>query len=99
MDNIKTCIQSIIQNLQDAGCNDCCISDFVKVYESDDIDEQLRILTKHRRCLLDKVHEENKRIDCLDYLIYQIRTMKDKKDKESVYEESCCCINESTSGK
>ena len=27
-----------------------------------------RILTRHRRTLLDTVHTEQKKIDCLDYL-------------------------------
>ena len=27
----------------------------------------------HRCCLLDKLHEEQKKIDCLDYLIYTLK--------------------------
>lgn len=30
-------------------------------------------LEKQRNVLLNKVHKEEKRIDCLDYLVYQIR--------------------------
>ena len=33
----------------------------------------LRLLNQHRRLLLDAMHREQKRIDCLDYLLYQIR--------------------------
>ena len=32
----------------------------------------MQILSQHRRALLDVIHENERRIDCLDYLIYQI---------------------------
>lgn len=38
-----------------------------------------RILTRHRRTLLDTVHAEEKKIDCLDYLFYKME--KDAADK------------------
>ena len=34
--------------------------------------EQLRLLSDHRRRLLDCLHQEERRIDCLDYLVYQL---------------------------
>ena len=34
--------------------------------------ELKRILARHRRTLLDALHADEKRIDCLDYLIYKI---------------------------
>ena len=34
--------------------------------------EVLRILSRHRRTLLDTVHLGEKQIDCLDYLVYQM---------------------------
>ena len=32
----------------------------------------MQVLFLHRRTLLDAVHENERRIDCLDYLIYQL---------------------------
>lgn len=32
-----------------------------------------RLLGKHRDTLLDTMHREQKRIDCLDYLLYQMK--------------------------
>lgn len=29
-------------------------------------------LAQHRKCLLEKVHREERRIQCLDYLVYQM---------------------------
>ena len=34
--------------------------------------EQLRLLSAHRRLLLDAVHRCEKQITCLDYLVFQI---------------------------
>lgn len=36
------------------------------------IAEMKRILARHRRTLLDTIHADQKKIDCLDYLVYQM---------------------------
>lgn len=65
--------EAVIQNLEDAGCApdiiECCIT----CMEQGKKNELLKRLQEHRTGLLDKVHEEEKHIDCLDYLVYQIR--------------------------
>ena len=33
---------------------------------------QLKLLEQHRKRLLEKVHTNEKRIDCLDYLVFQM---------------------------
>lgn len=65
--------ENIVQNLRDAGCDEACIRDFVCRYEQGKPLEALRLLTAHHRHLLDTLHQEQKRIDCLDYLVYQMR--------------------------
>jgi hypothetical protein len=64
--------EAIIQNLKDAGCSkdviECCIS----CLNNGRKEELLRRLESHRKGLLHKVHEGEKQIDCLDYLVYQI---------------------------
>ena len=42
--------------------------------------ELLKRLEEHRKGLLHKVHEEEKHIDCLDYLVYQIGRCERKID-------------------
>lgn len=75
--------EDVIQNLKDAGCDQGTIESFKKCMDRNDLNGQLRLLEGHRKCLLDRVHEENllpgngfcleeKQIDCLDYLVYQI---------------------------
>ena len=65
--------EAIEQNLRDAGCEEGCIREFMHDLEQDRMQAGLRLLNQHRRLLLDAMHREQKRIDCLDYLPYQIR--------------------------
>ncbi|HJD24562.1 MAG TPA: hypothetical protein H9694_10550 [Firmicutes bacterium] len=66
-------IQAVVQNLKDAGCDAKTVKRFMELAEEGKTGEQLDLLAGHRRCLLERVHREEKRIDCLDYLVYQIR--------------------------
>jgi len=68
--------EAVIQNLKDAGCNQDTIDRFMESLKNGASKEQLQILSQHRQKLLDKVHIEQKRIDCLDYLVYQIKQHK-----------------------
>ena len=65
-------MEAVIRNLKDAGCAQATIEQFMVCLKNGNSKEQLRILSQHRQELLDKVHMEQKRIDCLDYLVYQI---------------------------
>lgn len=67
-----TSVQSVIQNLEDAGCDSKTIEEFLSLNAEGKIKEQLNLLARQRRHLLDRVHKEEKRIDCLDYLTYQL---------------------------
>lgn len=64
--------EDVIRNLRDAGCNQEMIDSFMKCMEQDDYNGQIRLMEGQRKCLLDKVHQGEKQIDCLDYLVYQI---------------------------
>ena len=67
---------AIVRNLEDAGCDQDTITDFVEQLRMGNQKDQLRLLEKHRKFLLERVHKEEKRIDCLDYLVYQISQHK-----------------------
>lgn len=62
----------VLQNLLDAGFD----SNFAEECARQILDGNARFvlsaLGKHRKELLDEVHTNQKRIDCLDYLIYKI---------------------------
>ena len=57
--------------LTDAGCDKEMIDDFIKISENNK--KMSKWLDKRRSEILDKVHTHTKELDCLDYLIYQIR--------------------------
>lgn len=67
---------SIIQNLKDAGCNQDIIAAFINDLKEGCIDEGMKLLAAHRRLLLEKLHQEQKQIDCLDYLVYKMKKTK-----------------------
>lgn len=67
----------IIQNLKDAGCDTETITNFMSDLQKGDEKSGLKRLDVHRKKLLDSLHREQKCIDCLDYLVYQMR-MTDK---------------------
>lgn len=73
---------AIIQNLKDAGCSEetinCCLSCLDMRKKA----ELLKRLENHRKGLLEKVHEGEKQIDCLDYLVFQIDRCSLKKEEE-----------------
>ena len=60
------------QNLIDAGCGPELIGHCAALAQQKETAELMRVLSHHRRILLDAVHQNEKRIDCLDYLIYHL---------------------------
>lgn len=63
---------TLIQNLRDAGCDEDKIIAFLKDIREEKISDGLKLLSTHRRLLLDHLHNDQKQIDCLDYLVYQL---------------------------
>lgn len=63
---------ALTQNLKDAGCDTQTIENFMSDLHKGKKESSLKLLTIHRKKLLDSIHKEQKQIDCLDYLVYQI---------------------------
>jgi hypothetical protein len=63
----------LITNLKDAGCDDKTITAFLQYRQTNDQFKQMDLLKKHRNSLLDKIHDDQKAIDCLDYLVYKMK--------------------------
>lgn len=68
----------IRQNLLDAGCDPQTTDSCMACFQEGNMAKMLPALAKHRRALLEALHQEQKRIDCLDYLVYTIER-NDKK--------------------
>nr|WP_305147340.1 hypothetical protein [Butyricicoccus faecihominis] len=57
----------------DAGCDQEMVQRCAALAGEERTAEVLRILSRHRRTLLDTVHQREKQIDCLDYLVYKLK--------------------------
>lgn len=62
----------VLQNLLDAGCGGDLAEECVRRILNGNASSALSTLRKHRKVLLDEIHANQKRIDCLDFLIYKI---------------------------
>ena len=65
--------EMLVTNLKDAGCTKETIAAFLHYRKTNEQPKQLELLKKHRHILLDKIHEDQKAIDCLDYLLYKLK--------------------------
>lgn len=59
--------------LKDAGCSDQKIQEIMKCIENKNDEREIMLLKKHRCHLLEKIHHDQKQIDCLDYLLYSLK--------------------------
>ncbi len=61
--------EQLIQGLSDAGCNEETAQRIVALYESGSYDEVLHQMRVQRCALIDEMHESQRRVDRMDYLI------------------------------
>ncbi len=66
----------LLQNLLDAGCGEDVIEKFMACCREKETSLQLQVLCRYRCQLLKQVHAEQQKLDCLDYLIYNIKKQK-----------------------
>lgn len=66
------------ENLKDTGCDLDMIYRCEILAQGEKKVELMGVLSLHRRALLDAIHENERRIDCLDYLIYQMEKQSKK---------------------
>lgn len=69
------------QALMDAGCSKQIRMQCLQLIKTEQICELLRLLKKQRVCLLNAVHEKQQRLECLDYLLYQIKKTYEEEHK------------------
>lgn len=65
--------EAVIEALEDSGCSEDLIEDFLQLQENGCLEKQLKLLSKQRRVLLEHMHLYQTRIDCLDYLMMKMR--------------------------
>ena len=62
----------LLQNLQDAKCPVELTKECMILAADGRFAQMLARLKKQRKNLLDEIHDHQKALDCLDYLIFQI---------------------------
>lgn len=73
----------LLRNLKDAGCNAAMAEQFLAYEREKKKRAQRQLLLRQKNSLLRAVHENQKRIDCLNFLLYsveqQIKSSKGEK--------------------
>ena len=64
-------LEKILMNLEDAGCGDEELKKAKTLYEAGDADALIRYFRKCRCSRMEELHESQRKVDCLDFLIRQ----------------------------
>lgn len=65
--------ESILANLKNTGCSNETLKTAEIICGGSDQDEKIRFLRKYRCSLMEKVHEYQRHVDCLDCLIRRMK--------------------------
>ena len=65
--------EELTQALRDAGCDDAAANEFMKLCAAGQAAKAQELLFQHRKELLDGIHAEERKLSCLDYLLYTLR--------------------------
>ena len=63
----------IRRNLSDAECSASQIVQFLELEEQRKRQEQYQMLSRQRALLLKELHQDQFRIDCLDYMVFTMQ--------------------------
>lgn len=66
---------ALVLNLKQAGLDNNTIKEYLVLIKKGKSTSKIRIdvLKKQRNKILDMIHEQQKHIDCLDFLVYQLK--------------------------
>ena len=65
--------QDLPQTLADSDFPPEARDKFLDIYDSGNISALLPLLSAHRGKILNQIHQQERSLDCLDYLIYQLK--------------------------
>ena len=68
---MKEELEKILTNLSDAGCGSEELEKARKLYEAGDMEALIRHFRRCRCSRLEELHESQRKLDCLDFLIRQ----------------------------
>ena len=64
-------LEKILTNMKDAGCGSDDLEKAKRLYEAGDADALIRYFRRCRCSRMEELHESQRKVDCLDYLIRQ----------------------------
>ena len=64
-------LEKILTNLSDAGCDEEELEKAHRLFDTGDSEALIRHFRKCRSGLMEELHESQRKVDCLDYLIRQ----------------------------
>ncbi len=70
--------KNLLAGMADAGCSEEEIQGAGRLIEARSMEELVKHLKRCRAVLLDRMHESQKRVDCMDYLIRQVAELQKK---------------------
>ena len=76
---MKEELEKILTNLSDAGCGSEELEKARKLSEAQDAESLIRHLRKCRCIRMEELHESQRKVDCLDFLIRQTAKRFSKK--------------------
>ncbi len=68
--------KEISETMEEAGCSDDCIRRFFECKDKGEMRKADRVLEEQRKELLKELHESQRKIDCLDYLRWEMEKKK-----------------------
>lgn len=68
--------EHLIKRLKEIDCDEKLIETITEQIINKDTETVRLLLRRHRRALMDRLHENEKKVDDLDLLIYQINKNK-----------------------
>ena len=66
----------LIKRLEELDCDEMLITTITGQITAGDAETARLLLRRHRKTLMDRLHESEKKVDALDLLIYQINKNK-----------------------
>ncbi len=63
----------LLRRLKDTACDTRMIRMFFQPEKEERTIRQLRLLSGHRKFLVQTLHEDREKIDCLDFLIFSLK--------------------------
>ena len=64
--------EETVKCLKDCGCDERTEEQFLAYEKEDRTKDQIRLLNKSRRSLMDDLHKSQKKVDCIDFIIREL---------------------------